>query len=165
MANLVVENGEAKNRRRTLRPLAKAASIMDIVEATEDGVVAEVDTEDEDMVEAVNMAEVVEDTAVEVTRLFCSNCSFAMNDLNDKRAFFALYKNPTCTTVFLLASDFKSSYSSFKRASFSLLATKCEILETWLDVFEFLFPYVFFFIAHLYHQDHELDRMRGEITI
>jgi len=99
-ADKVDENGEAKSKRRTSRPLAKAALIMDIVEATEDVAVAEVDTEDEVMVEMASLVEDVEDTAAEATRPLCNNRSLATNDLNDKKAFFALYQKSTRMPIF-----------------------------------------------------------------
>jgi hypothetical protein len=72
MANQAGENGEVKSKRRIWRPLVKAVLIMDIVEATEDAVVAEVGTEDEDTEMASPEDE--EDTAAEATRPLCSNC-------------------------------------------------------------------------------------------
>ena len=80
MADQVAENGEVKSRRRILRRLAKAASIMeDIAEATEDVVVAEVDTEDEEATaEMANQDEDVEDIAAEaIHRPLHSNRSLA----------------------------------------------------------------------------------------
>ena len=73
MADQVDENGEAKSRRRMLRHLAKVASIMDIVEATEDVVAAEVVIVDEVMVEMASQVEGVEDTEAEATKPLCNN--------------------------------------------------------------------------------------------
>ena len=139
MADQVVENGEVKSRRKILRPLAKAASIMeDIAEATEDVVVAEADIEDEEaMAEMANQDEDVGDIAVEaIHRPLRSNHSLA-TIWTKKGAFFAMYQNPTCTTISFFG--FRIHKKAVIRAlseRFSLLAMHFEILETRLDVFE-----------------------------
>jgi len=170
MAEQVAENGEAKNRRRTSRPLAKAASIMDIVEAIEDVVVAEVDTEDEAATaETANQDEDVEDIAAEVIhRPLCSNRHWLRS--GRQKGFLCAVSKPYLHDDFLFRlSDLqKSSYSSLERG-FSLLAMHCEILETRLDVFKFLFSLRFLLLAtlhNLYNQDHGLDRTTNKgITI
>jgi hypothetical protein len=130
-----VESGAVKNRRRTLRPLAKAASIMDIVEAIEDAVVAEVDTEDEEvMAEMVNQDEDVEGIAVEaIHRPLCNNCSLA-TIWTIKGLSFRCIKTLLARRFPFRLRMSKSYYSSFERVS--LPAMHCEILETRLGVFE-----------------------------
>jgi hypothetical protein len=112
MVDQVDENGAAKNKRRMSRLLVKAASITDIVEVTEDEAVAEVDTEDVDMAEAVNLED-AEVTAAVATRPLCSNCSLATNDLNDKRGFLCAVSKVYLHDDFFFSKRFGSEEEFF----------------------------------------------------
>ena len=161
IADQVDENGEAKNRKRMLRLLAKAVSIMDIVEVIEDEVVAEVDIEDEVMVETVSLEDGA-GTAAVTTRPLRNNCSLATNDLNDKRGSLWCCIKSLLGRRFFIFEKLRISNAVILALGERLLAPKMRNtgkMDGWMCLSSYFFALVSFPCA-VVSPGSRLDRMR-----